>query len=712
MNRRKFLRHQGAIKRFLLFMVLFCLSLNTIAPVGAFAKSKSLVTTPEALIKAIANAAPGEVILVGDIDFTPKTGISNKLMRISLSKNVTIKNGKKGSRAIFTNGSFLLQGSKNASERLDCSFEGISFDGGVDGVALSEQAWELPYSETEQEYTSDEPLQAQYAASFGGNADVSFSDCDFKNYMYMEGGAFRCYYGDYSFDPTLFAKLGDYSGCTLNLRLDHCDFFDNSAYFSGGAIYLDGLSQNVTLTAEDCRFTGNRSAVNEYSIGGGAIYASDAKVTLTRCTLQNNQANHRYSDELPDNDPTQGGAFYGIESELSFTDCAILENTASVGGGLALINTKAEIDGCIIAGNKAEFCTTNPYNMTGPWSNMGLGGALYFSSVNVAAVTMINTSIYRNTAKNAYGGIYPFYNNDYEAALPHGYGNVSLLFCSYAENSCQTTYEAAAEKMEWYERPGNVWEIPYVHASGCLVIDETLVSDFPKYDTPEKENDYNYFASPQNAKKDGIEKVKQTGKEYSQYQPETPENLSWSVPSEFAESVLNGRYNGEPKKYHVGSNYAAALYVPEEPFPYLVIIFAAVVAVLIAGVVLIQIKHYRGKPSDEGQEARIEAEFASEPEVNSEPKTDLVSNPVFLNQFTYEQIDAMLADIPEAQLLTGREREVIREILSGKQQLEIAHELGIEVTTVKDFNRKIYDKFGVANKKKLLEKVSGFLRRQ
>ena len=315
----------------------------------------------------------------------------------------------------------------------------------------------------------------------------------------------------------------------------------------------------------------------------------------------------------------------------------------------------------------------------------------------------MNTSIYANAAQNAYGGIYPFYNNEYEAALPHGFGSVSLLLCSYAGNTCDTQYDYTAEAFEWYQRPGDVWEIPYVNAYGCLIVDDTLDRDFAKYTTPVADNNYNYFASPRRAEADGLDVSVNAGG-YGHYQPAAPENIAWSVPSDFAQGVLNGRYGGKTQKLHVGSNYSPALYPRADSADYTMIIIAGAV-LLAAGIAALLILQGRRRIKERIQ-AEAEISVGAEPQAAGAATGEAaVDIPVFLNRFTYEQIDEVLAAMPEAARLTTREREVVREILSGKQQLEIAHELGIEVTTVKDFNRKIYDKFNVANKKKLLEKV-------
>ena len=71
--------------------------------------------------------------------------------------------------------------------------------------------------------------------------------------------------------------------------------------------------------------------------------------------------------------------------------------------------------------------------------------------------------------------------------------------------------------------------------------------------------------------------------------------------------------------------------------------------------------------------------------------------PIVKAWFTKEEIDVIMKSLPKVQTLTGRETEVLVEMLEGKKQKEIAYDLGIEITTVKDFYRKIYGKLDLSN---------------
>ncbi len=79
---------------------------------------------------------------------------------------------------------------------------------------------------------------------------------------------------------------------------------------------------------------------------------------------------------------------------------------------------------------------------------------------------------------------------------------------------------------------------------------------------------------------------------------------------------------------------------------------------------------------------------------------------VVMTRYSDAEIERLLALLPEIALFTARELEVLREILRGRKQSEVAHYLGIEVSTVKDFYKKIYTKLNVSNKDGLFLKIA------
>lgn len=187
------------------------------------ASATDLITTQQELLTALNDARDGDVLTVGDIDFTAPDGIFKELTRLSLRKSVTLRSGLSGRKAVFQNGSLLLQGSKLPEEGLVCSFENILFDGGVDAAALTASDWERPYDPSLGQYTGDVPQKAQYAVSFTGNVTAVFTGCVFRNYMYEYGGALWCRYRDYTDNPHYLDLYGDYSACKLDISLEDCN---------------------------------------------------------------------------------------------------------------------------------------------------------------------------------------------------------------------------------------------------------------------------------------------------------------------------------------------------------------------------------------------------------------------------------------------------------------------------------------------------------
>lgn len=696
----------GTVKRLLFVVLIAAIAVSAVPYKAAAEENKDLITSFSDLKAAINAANDGDTLYVGDIDFSPVGGVNNTWMRIEANKSLTFKSGKKDGKSVFTNGSIILTGSKSAGGKNTFYFENIIFEGGIDTAELKTTDFDYPWSETEQCFTMNEPEMAQYAISFKGNVDAEFVGCDFRNYMHEYGPVMHIRYGDYTQSPSLLEMFGDYSNCTLNIKFSRCNITGNAAFYDGGAIYISG-NNNVTLTAADCVFGNNYSGEGDFRFGGGAIFASGAKIVMERCRIENNSANHLFPDmDLPDEDKHEGGGLCLHSSNLTLTNSYITGNSASMGGGIAFTDSDAVIDGCVFTGNRAEEHSTNWTGDLGPWNNMAQGGAIYHTGLTGTKVTVINSSIYKNSAQNAYGGIYSHYSG---VVVEIADGQLELKLCTYAGNTCDSEYDYSAEDMfPWCSHPGDILEIPQLNMSGCVIIDDTFEKDFPRNEQPTADNAYNYIASPAAAVSDGLSvKYPETP---SHFTPDIPEGKDFSVPAEYAAELLNGRYDGALKNVHVGNNYDASLYPSADlpasdtdvrksaKFPYWIIALAAAVIAVIA-IVIVVIRKKSNKNA--GDSENILPENAAEPEQSGQP--------VVKAWFTKSEIETILTSFPKAQTMTGREVEVFTEMLEGKRQKEIAYDLGIEITTVKDFYRKIYDKLESANKDDLLKKCSEFV---
>ena len=696
-------RNKKAFARVISLIFIVVLLISAI-PCTVFAgECKELITSFTDLKTAIRAAKDGDTLYVGDIDFTPSGNIFNSLMRIETDKSLTIKSGKSNGKAVLTNGSFILSGSKTGESRNTFHFENIIFDGGVDTASLKFTDYDCQWSEEEQRYLLEEPRVAQYALSFKGNVDAEFIGCDFKNYTHEYGPVMHIRYGDYTSAPSLLEMFGDYSGCTLNLSFSNCNFSGNAAAYDGGAIYIEG-NRNVTFTASDCVFENNYSGDTPFSVGGGAIYAKGAKLAMERCRFEKNTANHLFPDsELPDSDTTQGGGMFLYDTEFTLSNSVIVGNTASMGGGIGFRSADGVADGCVFTGNRAEEHSTNWTGDTGPWNNMAQGGAICHMGATGSKVTVINSSIYGNSAQNAYGGIYSYYAGVTIDEISAG--QLELQLCTYTCNTCDSVYDySAADILPWCTHPGDILEIPYIKTVGCILIDDSFAKDFPRRELPSADNGYNYIASPGDAEADGLNITCPDSPAHLSF--DIPQDMDFAVPTEAAQSIIGDRYDGTLKAVRAGDNYSASLYPAADQSEGNGILYWIISAAVVAGaiIVLALTLNKRRKKTEDICETEVPVSEIANP-AEAVP-------PIVKAWFTKEEVDEIMKSLPKVQTLTGRETEVLVEMLEGKKQKEIAYDLGIEITTVKDFYRKIYGKLDLSNKDDLLKQCSALISNQ
>ncbi len=673
------------ITKRILICFICALILFPLCSILCFAEEKTeLITDFNSLMTAVQSANDGETLLVGDIDFSPLSpDVPNSMMYITVEKSLTIKSGKADGVAVFLNGGFVLSGSKLTDEKISVRFENIVFDGKADQDTLTEKDYEYPWNEAEQVYTYYASLKAQQALSFAGNVDAAFSGCVFKNYMHEYGPVIDIRYADYTGNE--YINLPDYSGCSLNLNFENCRIENNSALYDGGAIYIEA-NKNVVLKANNSVFSGNRSTAGDFRRGGGFLWASGATLNFTDCTLEKNTANHVFSDStLSDYDTNKGGALCLEACNLNIVNSVMRENRASIGGALSMTNTKADIDGCLIIGNRAEYHATNLDRVIGPWSNMGMGGGLYIEGNSNDTVNLINCEIKNNSAANAYGGIYGYYVSFEDPSLPTY--NIKMILCTYEDNKDNVDYDySTVGDLLWMSHPGDMFTNPHFTFFGCYITDETFDKDFPRNDSPTVSNGYNYLSSKA-----------------------SEEILKSTIPAEEVKMLIGDRYGDKLKDFHIGSNYSDLLYkeaddLPSETDPiqsnteelpinnendmgWLIAVFLILFAAFVFGVFILH--------------KRIVNKSSPIPEAQKEAPRQIV-----MTRYSDSDIDRFISISPEVGLLTSRELEVLREILRGKKQGEVAYYLGIGVSTVKDFYKKIYTKLNVANKNELFMKVT------
>ena len=699
-------------------------------------------------MRTISEAKAGDTIYVGDIDFDElppgwQTTL-NSSKRLIVNKSLTIKSGKPdGSAAVFAGGSFILSGPILDAQSISCNFENIIFDGGIDTAELALEDWELIDTEPE-------PKKAQFAATFKGNVDASFSNCKFTRYMHEYGGAFFGYYGEYDWTQPgdeLYA-CRDNKYCKLNISLFDCDFFENTAYYAGGAIYLEGLEDNISLYAERCSFNANTSTVGRFDQaggyaswlgeGGGAIFSRRANISLYKCSITANVGNLVYTSA--NGDGTKGGGIACNSGTLNMIDCLVEGNTASVGGGVSLLLTKTNIDGCVISENnastKADFYHEDwdfgdegqpvylgllESRLTGMQTGAGYAGGIYASIEGPVYVTVVNTKIVFNTAQIAYGGFYAFYSESYVPI--DGFGSVDFVFSTYANN--RSEYDFDDEEGEaWFSIPGDIWEIPFVAAFGCVIFDDSLGSKYLPHETPNENNNYNYFA-------------------LSQQSPGDNAPADFEVPSELVKTIYEGRFENSIGQFYVGTNYnpevtlrldaeGGTISQRETTHSY------GQVLVLPEptkkGYDFLGWHHADGKAfaienlmfSVDVEAYDIHAKWASSPRKGL-PLWGIAlfalvaigaCGGILIWRKSKKPALADKAALPELESngdeldgfaimhrLTMREKEIAEFLLEGKTQKEIAGELGISAETVKTHVKNLYEKANVKSKYELFAKT-------
>lgn len=537
----------------LLVTLLFALTLSLFV-FAASNEENEPITTRSGLESAIKYAKDGDTIFVSDINFNiSATGAVNEIERLSINKSITIKSAKNGEKATFLGGSFVLEGTLLAGESSDVKFIDIIFDGEVDGTALTDKDWELPY-DSMGELISNHPLKAQYAIMCRGFLSASFENCEFKNYMYEYGPAIRAFYGDYSYIPEYQTLYGNNLHCKLNLSLNNCKIESNSSLYGGGAIYLDGYQENISLNSKNTVFSGNKSGFVEFPSGGGALYIAESKASFENCTLTDNIANYYYGGVKTDSDQIQGGAIAcERHSTLIMRNCIIANNKASLGGGISIIGAQAEFYGCIFTKNQATPSADNHKSEMGISSSMGLGGALYINGLD-GDVQIVNTDIYSNTAQNVCGGIFASYYD----MIEYNY-SVNVKFSSIANNVCLTKmqeYKYYGNSLwKWHNYPGDIFDISYMNFYGSILIDELLENEYPRYETPNEANNYNYIACPAKAKEDGYIIIL----ENDLYEHKGLKNAA-TVPFEFAKEHLGAENTVLMGEFTVGSNVNDAIF--------------------------------------------------------------------------------------------------------------------------------------------------------
>ena len=115
---------------------------------------------------------------------------------------------------------------------------------------------------------------------------------------------------------SVFARFRHAEPINVGLKLYDCNFIDNSAHNDAGAIYLENV-RAVRINA--CLFANNTG------VNGGAIYVrSGSDIVFTNTEFHGNRAEHPTAG----NYMTLGGAMYISDAAVTVTNCSFVGNSA------------------------------------------------------------------------------------------------------------------------------------------------------------------------------------------------------------------------------------------------------------------------------------------------------------------------------------------------------------------------------------------------
>ena len=115
---------------------------------------------------------------------------------------------------------------------------------------------------------------------------------------------------------------------------------------AGGAVFA---ANDSDLVFENCKFKNNTADIStvdlphtfQVSFGGAVAYEFDCEVSFTGCDILENNA-------------TVGGGIYGYDSMVEIADCNVFDNEAYLGAGIYLDDESAVISGTRVHANRAK----------------------------------------------------------------------------------------------------------------------------------------------------------------------------------------------------------------------------------------------------------------------------------------------------------------------------------------------------------------------
>ena len=232
-------------------------------------------------------------------------------------------------------------------------------------------------------HISDSSFNSSFAgvilSAVGSAYTVSVTRCSFISNQGISISLGTGIISDCIFTLNILTAVSLYSGSVTN-----CTFNSNRSTMYGGALVVNGIRANASVSVRDCNFDSNHA-----SDSGGAIFFESA-ISISNCTFTSNYASY------------SGGAIYYktqviIPFNYSITGCTFTSNyvtfyTYVSGGGAIFLNPDSTTSGNI------SDCMFNSNYVA---SNAG-GGAIYFRAGSYSSINVSNCYFALNYAD--YGG--------------------------------------------------------------------------------------------------------------------------------------------------------------------------------------------------------------------------------------------------------------------------------------------------------------------
>ncbi|MGI5100924.1 right-handed parallel beta-helix repeat-containing protein [Treponema vincentii] len=310
------------------------------------------------LLDAVRDLPDGSTITIsGIVQATNDAGNSGEII---IEKNLTIK-GKTGA----------------ASDILDANSSGTNHPATTHRIFKVENGKTLTLENLtlkNGKVTATDD-QGRGGAIYAKGATVNITNCTFTGNEAHEG------YG------------GAIAASGATVAITNCTFTGNQATRDGGAVFATkdngGTASTVTINGGSI---GSNTVIMEWACGGGIFVAEGSTLTLDEYT---DGSGTKHGVQITGNKAGRAGGVRANDSTVTMTGCTITDNQAtgdSGGGGVYITGSKLDMTSCTLTGN------TTPDRKPGGGLNIEKG-----------EVTMTNCTLTGNTAGSSGGGIYTTY---------------------------------------------------------------------------------------------------------------------------------------------------------------------------------------------------------------------------------------------------------------------------------------------------------------